>query len=107
MREKDELAEQLKEEKELSKIVLDKVQNEKLLVENELAETKTHLTEVGNMFQKSNANNKITLADMEKEVRHLMLGKFWILSISSWWIRKFVFLISAVRDAMLTHTAAG
>jgi hypothetical protein len=83
MREKDELAEQLKEEKERSKIVLDKVQNEKLLVGKELAETKTHLTEVGNMFQKSNANNERTLADMEKEVRHFMQEKYRILS-SEW-----------------------
>jgi hypothetical protein len=84
MREKDELAEQLKEEKERSKIVLEKVQNEKLLVENELAGTKTHLTDVENKLQKSIiANDDRNMADMEKKVKHFMQEKYRILS-SEW-----------------------
>jgi hypothetical protein len=85
MREKDELAEQLKEEKERSKIVLEKVQNEKLLVENELAGTKTHLTDVENKLQKSIivANDDRNMADMEKKVKHFMQEKYRILN-SEW-----------------------
>ena len=101
MREKDELAEQLKEEKKRSKIVLEKVQNEKLLVENELAETKTHLTEVGNMFQKSNANNKITLADMEKKVKHFMQEKYRILN--SLWYHTVRFLLWMIVFSVSQH----
>ena len=103
MREQDELAEQLKEEKERSKIVLEKVQNEKLLVENELAGTKTHLTDVENKLQKSIivANDDRNMADMEKKVKHFMQEKYRILN--SLWYHTVRFLLWMIVFSVSQH----